>query len=132
MARRRRRRRDQGGSQDFERDLLTPNRSLAPLHRIHHVTSPSLIEDRRTHHPLQFFRPAKTYGGSDAGPAVPKQTKNSNKAFLARGLKFPGSGSVMVCVRRKQRKEILHAMKKVGRGRGRGRKRRNWYSNIGC
>lgn len=133
MARRKRRSRrsDSSGS---ERDLLT-SWSLTPtaLHR--RLARPDElrdIEDRREHHPLGFFRPARKLDGGGSDPVVVRSPKNKSKAFLARGLGFARPGAVVVCVRRKQRKEVLHALKKTGRGRGGGRKRRNWWSTISC
>lgn len=38
--------------------------------------------------------------------------------------------SVAVCVRRKRRKEVLHALRRVGRNSG--RRRRNQWSDIKC
>lgn len=131
----RRRRRDRSGSEFLERDVFTP--SLTRLARLpQEYPTPAeyrLVEDRRTYHPLEFFRPARVFSGADAPASVPSPTpRNKPRAFLAHGLKFPVPNEVLVCVRRKQRKEVLHAFKKVGRGRGGGRKRRNWWSAISC
>lgn len=101
------------------RDLASP----APLR---------LIEDRRTFHPLQHFRPARTLSGHPVGPVTVKTSVNKRNTFIARGLRFDLPPRVAICVRRKKRKEVLHALKKTGKGKGGGRKRRNWYSNIGC
>lgn len=36
------------------------------------------------------------------------------------------------CIRRARRKEVLHALKKTGKGSGRGKKKRTRFSDIGC
>lgn len=131
----RRRGRRQIALTPVERDVFTPSLTR-PARLLRQVATPhdmGPIEDRRSYHPLDFFRPARTWSGQDAPPSVPSKTpRNKPRAFLARGLSFSVPPEVLVCVRRKQRKEVLHAFKKVGRGRGGGRKRRNWWSNIGC
>jgi len=131
----RRRRRQRSDSPVHEREVFTP--SLTRLARLpQELPTPAdytAIEDRRTYHPLGFFRPARSFSGADAPPVVPAPTpRNKPRASIARGLKFPVPNEVLVCVRRKQRKEVLHALKKVGRGRGGGRKRRTWWSGISC
>lgn len=131
MSRRSRRRRT-NDSHHSERE--SPHRSLTPAlpRNLASLEPLRLIEDRRTYHPLEFFRPARTTHGGLAGP-VTVTPKNKNKAFLAHGLAFPQpSKKIAVCVRRQQRREVLAAMKKFGKGKGGGKKRRNWHSNIGC
>lgn len=118
-----------------ERDLLT--RSLtSPSRLLRDMAASSvlrMIEDRRQYHPLQFFRPARKISGHPVSPVrIRKAPPRKGEAFLAHRLNFAEPNRTLICVRRKQRKEVLHALKKVGRGRGRGAKRRNWYSNIGC
>lgn len=91
------------------------------------------IEDRRTYHPLKVQRPARTISGHPSGPVTPKKTPTRSRAFVAHGLKFPDpTGRVVICVRRKQRREVLFAKKKTRAGARARARRRNWYSNIGC
>lgn len=134
MARRRRRRET---LPDLDREVFTP--SLArPVRLVRDLPTWSDardIEDRRDFHPLDVFRPARTWSGQDAPPVTPSKVSgggNRSRAFVAKGLSFRVPDDVLVCVRRKQRKEVLHALRKVGRGRGGGRKRRNWWSSITC
>jgi len=55
-----------------------------------------------------------------------------NSTHLDRGvMAFRNPEKVAVCVRRHERKEVLHALRRVGRGSGR-RRRRNEASNIRC
>lgn len=133
MARRGRRHTDPLSALD--REVFSP--SLArPVRLVRDTptwTEARAVEDRRTYHPLEFFRPARTWSGGDAPPVTPKLTpRNKPRPFLAHGLKFSAPADVLVCVRRQQRKEVLHALRKTGRGKGGGRKRRNWWSRIGC
>lgn len=98
------------------------------------VRSPLLeVEDRRTYHPLSDLRPVLSLRKWSVR-MVPKAPKGRAPAKLARGqfrLGFVGPQHVQICVRRGQRKEVLHALKKTGKGSGRSRKR-NAYSNVRC
>lgn len=47
------------------------------------------------------------------------------------GMAFEAPKRVLVCVRRKQRREVLHALNKTRKGAG-ARKRRNQWSNVSC
>ncbi len=95
-----------------------------------------MLEDRRTFHPDVNNRPIawtrnahrlvvrdKTY--SKVRRPLPYQS--GTKATVA----FTDPKRVVVCVRRNQRKEVLHALKKTGRV-GQKRPRRNELSNISC
>lgn len=130
MARRRRRQKDD--SSTAERELFNPDRSLTV--RLLQPT-PSLdlglYEDRRRYDPLGFFRPARQMEGGRDGPLRVTTPKNKSRAFLAHGLQFP-SESTVICVRRKQRKEVLFAKRKTGKGARAHRRRRNRFSEVGC
>lgn len=108
-----------------------PIRSLAPL--FSDLASPlgplSEVEDRRTFHPLDDFRPAMEIGGTRTGP---RQVKKSFKPQLPFGLQFAVPEKTVVCVRRKTRREVIFAKRKQGGGRGRKRPTKNWFSKIGC
>lgn len=109
-----------------------PPRTLAPLFR--DLASPQVgplseIEDRRTYHPLDDFRPAMEIGGTHTTPRV---VKKSFKRQLPFGLQFAVPEKTIICVRRKTRKEVLHAKRKTGRGKGRRYPTKNWFSKIGC
>lgn len=91
------------------------------------------VEDRRSHHPLGFFRPARQWSGHPVKPhVVSKPTRH--RAQLPFGLRFAVPQKTLICVRRKTRKEVLHALHKVGKGRSGFRKKRsrNFYSRISC
>lgn len=88
------------------------------------------VEDRRTYHPLDTFRPVMEIGGTPSGP---RQVKRSFKRSLPFGLQFGKPEKTAICVRRNTRKEVLHAMRKTGKGGGpRRRPRRNWHSSTSC
>lgn len=94
------------------------------------------IEDRRQWHPLGVNRPARSFNRAQHTLQVPKYPKRQGRAF--RPYKWPTAqigftqpDQVLVCVRRKQRREVLHALKKAGRG-GQRRPRYNLYSKITC
>lgn len=111
------------------RDPLRP--TVAPLRE---------VEDRRTYHP-DPVRPLKSLAGRVArlgfiGPARP--ARGTLQRFKARqgtltlpGARFPRQ--TVVCVRRQQRKEVLHALAKAGKsGTSRKRHRRNETSTVIC
>ena len=86
------------------------------------------IEDRRRFS-FDVARVPKTYGGLISRQKVPSR----RSARLPSNLAFVDPRRVLLCARRKTRAEVLHAMRKTGKGRGRRRSpRRNAYSNISC
>lgn len=87
------------------------------------------VEDRRTYHPLDAFRPAMDIGGTQTTQRV---VKKSFKRQLPFGLSFGVPETTAICVRRKTRKEVLFAKRKTGKGKSRRRPTRNWFSKIGC
>lgn len=128
-------------NQQFTR-LLSPTRS---------VFSEPLIEDRRAYHPEDFNRPPLTFDH------VPAPIRRVPQAVRAQSVVVRGPGGrplkarsrpvrfyvkdvaafvqprrTVVCVKRKMRKEVLHALKIAG-GRGIKRsRRRSWLSNVRC
>lgn len=99
------------------------------------VTSPlSLIQDLRSWDPEPATRPALTFSGQVAtvGAYSPKKVTARSRKMLANAIGFHAPSQVLICVRRKRRKEVLHALFKTGRGSGRGRKRFNQFSKIRC
>lgn len=47
-------------------------------------------------------------------------------------LQFKRPEFVAICIRRHERREVLHALQKVGKGSGGKRPRRNQWSNVRC
>lgn len=72
---------------------------------------------RRARVPLQLAKPLKRWG--------------KPHRFNFSRLQFSSPKQVLVCVRRKVRKEVLHALKKSGRG-GNRRRRYNSLSQVRC
>lgn len=120
---------------------------LSPLSRLREASTLRLrsllseISDRRTFHPLGAFRPALSYAGL-RHRLVLSPSKMAHKA-LPRARSFPIHGRpaqiafqnpsrTLICVRRKQRREVLHALKRTGSGGGFQRPRRSWYSSVRC
>lgn len=94
------------------------------------------VEDRRSYYPARF-RPARLIDGSSnyrlvvAKPATKPAARTKSRLPSAVGFQDPRK--VVICVRRKIRKEVLHALRKTGRGGSRSWKRkRNVYSDVRC
>lgn len=103
----------------------------------------SEIGDRRQFHPLQDDRPALTFDGTPAHISYdPNVNKKQTKKTFTRPPRISSNPlsvfreparQILVCVRRKQRKEVLHAFKQTGHGKGRQKRPKfNWLSKIHC
>lgn len=105
---------------------------LAPLRQ---------FEDRRTWHPLGAQRPARSFTnafhrlkavrrmvGDPVGRYVARSVYETG---VPRAVGFVSPSRVLVCVRRKMRKAVLHAFGFTGKGSG-GAGRRSEYSSISC
>lgn len=88
------------------------------------------IEDRRTFHPDGYFREARDLTGTPA-PARLRDTRSRTPRYQVVALDDSRS-PVLVCVRRKQRREVIFAKRKAGKGARTRRRRRNYYSNVRC
>lgn len=118
------------------REASTPTPSLT--FTLPRSTSPlTLFEDRRLYHPEQAQRPALSFRGAKHSLTV---TTNTPKKIQGRfgdrsqtkgTVAFGQPNALLVCVRRKVRKEVLHAFRKTGK-RGNKKPRRNWLSSISC
>lgn len=62
---------------------------------------------------------------------VKKKSRIYRTADVPVFLKFPTPKSVIICIRRKIRREVLHALRRVGSGGGKKRRRNEW-SDIHC
>lgn len=87
--------------------------------------------DRREFHPDYLFRPVYSRRMDDRVVT----DVNVNKPFPSKPYKsvfgFASPSKVDLCVRRKQRKEVLFAKRKTGKG-ARAPKRFNFWSNVRC
>lgn len=132
-----------------ERDDLTSLLSQPPLPvRPARFTVPTLsvlrqIEDRRDYHPSGPKRAARTLLGTTAKvkrvPTILRKGTNrllksvqSASGVLGRDkVAFQMPERVVVCVRRKVRREVLFAKRATGKG-SRSFKRRNEWSEVKC
>jgi len=126
------------------RSVNVSKSSLAPLLRTTKITKPFLTPvtqnilaqlDRRQFKPDISVRapgPVKrsqarlTVGG---GHKVRGQVSPSS---LSHRVGFAVPNKIAICVRRKQRKEIMHALKHSGKRGGQGKHRRNIWSDVTC
>lgn len=143
------RRKSHGKSRAVERDnqpslatLLRP-----PVYLPTRVVEPDYysplpeIEDRRTYHPLRSFRPPAVLLGATRSALVPVGKKAENRAAplrshvsgaVPRSIAFDAPPHVLICVRRHRRREVLHALRKTGKGARARLRRRNPFSEIRC
>lgn len=88
------------------------------------------FEDARRWHPSQRLRPQPLPRSFTTTTRTARRL--SVGSHLSR-LRFAVPRSVHLCVKRKQRKEIMHALQKAGKkGVGRSKKRRNQWSDVKC
>lgn len=109
--------------------------SPSPTPRLFHVeqvSGPGLlseVQDGRAWRPdasRRWGAPQRLLGGQPARlEARPPPAPFGQVAFQT-------PQQVIPCVRRQQRKEVLHALKRTGKGSGGGRKHRTPESNIRC
>lgn len=118
--------------------FVTANRRLSgPVYRLSSVL-PSLLrayEDRRAYNPARDYRRAISLGRVFTATVGLKHPSRgvARPGMLARDtFRFNVPRKVLICIRRKQRREVLHAAKRVGRGSGGGARRRNHYSEVSC
>ena len=91
------------------------------------------IDDRRSFDFWPDSRPARLFTGSTASVTATPVAKKTPQARnrVPYQIAFSAPAETLVCVRRKRRKEVLHAKRKTGRG-GQRRPRRNAWSNTKC
>lgn len=109
--------------------------------RLHHALSvrPSVvtwkdIEDRRRFDPTDGLLPARTFTSRDAGRVTLTPVKHSGVGSRKSGRdvhKFAVPADVVICARRKERREVLFAYRRTGKG-ARSLKRRTPYSDFSC
>lgn len=83
-------------------------------------------QDARAYTPIKTFRPARQVTGRIANTTIDKK-RPLNKARFS----FDNPLTVTVCVRRRVRKEVLHALNHSGKS-GQKKPRKNFNSNIRC
>lgn len=79
--------------------------------------------DRRVFHPSDIFRPAHAFK-REATRLVIGNTPTS--------IRFADPDLVTLCIRRKVRREVLHALRRTGLGSKKRHRRRNHHTIISC
>lgn len=96
-------------------------------------TALQLIEDRRVFHPEGAFRPPLSISIPRKSRLVVRKAHfaKSRISTMPSTLGFRVPKRVALCVRRKERREVIHAKRLTRRGAG-SKKRRNYWSAISC
>lgn len=112
-----------------------PDRLGLALSSLHRLPPLQLLEDRRLFHPERAVRPALSFY-RDAGRVIVSKGVSSPQRLrndISSRIGFSVPKHVAVCIRRKERKEVIHAIGKAGRGgRVSSRRRRNYWSGVDC
>lgn len=133
-------------------DSYIARRSLpvsSPKSTYSYVRLPSLteFEDRRRWYPEPYTEPARSFSSSRSRLTVVSRVSHPRTAprvDASRSLPaawsqtratvaFAEPRSTLICVRRQQRKEVLHALERTRRG-GSGSSKSRWteWSNVRC
>lgn len=133
MSRRRRRNRTAERDHNSIANLRLPPRINSSSSRL--LLSP--FSDRRMFHPDDVFAPVFSTR-KDQRRIVDRNVNVGRSGstpyrnpFAATRLGFNVPAKVSVCVRRSQRKEVLFALRRTGKG-SRSPKRRNYWSDVQC
>lgn len=124
MARSRRRRQRDTSTNTNQRllsSIAVPSLRLLPDLR--------LFEDRREYRP-ERHSPARGVFSGDADTVVASPSRRADLSVPFR-LAFRKPNNVFICVRRKQRREVLFAYRQTGRG-ARSPRLRNSYTDVRC
>lgn len=117
---------------DFSEQVFEPvSRSLPSLPTFESASvwsDVSDVEDRRQYHPAGHHRPASSPRKAVAPSSIDARSAMSPGHPLR---VFNAPSHVAICVRRKVRDEVLHALGKTGKGSGRPRRRTQW-SKVKC
>lgn len=111
-------------------DPLTPFLPLSPLPRS--VFPPrSLPGDRRFYAPHRHFTAVQVSGHPSHRLVVPPKIRLRLYSPPV-SVGFHAPHRVAVCVRRKERREVLFAERRTGKGSRASRRRRDRFSDISC
>lgn len=136
MAKRRNKTRSSQKRKQSRVNTLNANRRLrsAAFKRKLRDDNNRFIEDRRRYNPEPIRRP-KTIKAATApivsAPLPAIQSNNKRPTLQRIQQRFALPKETLVCVRRKMRKEVLHALNKAGKG-GQRRQKRTEHSNTKC
>ena len=120
-----------------QRDVSTIASSSAVYRN---VSRPVLLSDRREFHPLGDVAPVYSPRKSQRKIVEKKVVTQPNRNKVGRARKqkayykisFGVPRKVELCVRRKQRREVMFAMRRTGKGSRAVRRRRNYWSGVSC
>ena len=91
------------------------------------------VVDRRTYSPTPYRVIAAPRSAARLVPDKMGQSIRNQVGPVPTGVQFANPKHVAICVRRKVRREVLHALKlKPKRGRGGGKKKYNLWSKVKC
>ena len=91
----------------------------------------TVVEDLRTYHPDGYLRDYKRLTGQDA-EIIEGNERNIKKSTIGHKY-FKDPREVMVCKRRRERRENLFRLRKIGKGKSVSKKRiRTFKSDIRC
>lgn len=93
-------------------------------------STPQALLDGRMWHPYRYIAPAPQFN-VNANKLVHKDTFGDKLRGVPKAVQFNQPEAVSVCVRRKQRREVLHALGRTGR-HGRKHIKRNTWSDVSC
>lgn len=138
MARRNRKNQNQRQRRDALTRIAKPQG--LPLSRL--ATPLVMIEDRRSYHPDGYVRPLRTLSTSRhrlTSRTVVHATRSTAKRNLPNlfslkndRIAFQAPDKLLVCIRRKRRKEVIHATGQAGSRRAQKTPRYNQWSSIVC
>lgn len=89
------------------------------------------VEDRRTFHPARASRPALSFSGVQHRLVAPVGVTRREAARVPRRVVFYQPDRVIVCARRRSRREVLFALGRTGKG-AKSRRSRNMFSDVSC
>lgn len=132
---------------DFANEVALPTKKRVVSRPFVTHTAPKLnlrpVEDRRTWHPQGKKRPAASLDAPRhrlvvsskplSHPAPSRRAKPSvARATLPHTVQFAAPARVLICIRRKKRKEVLFAKKLTGKGARARRHRQSEYTGVKC
>lgn len=93
----------------------------------------TVVEDRRRYHPHGRFARPRVFTGVESTTIAPRTRRDGRRERLMSQLAFDTPKRVLACQRRSERREVLHALGKTGRGStSRRRKRLTEFSKLRC
>lgn len=104
----------------------------------------TLFEDRRQYYPERYTEPARSFTSTRHRLQIRSKVYPSKEqahyqsptsyvhAYLPAQIGFARPNEVLICVRRKIRREVMFAKRKAGRSGGQNKRKLNEYSMIRC